>query len=501
MTFESKYTSLLCRIKEAGLSAKTIDETMTLGEIYGKILYANHADIYRDDAFEVALITQYMNEKKFAIESKLPRKEELHVISEPYSSGGHTRLLENLLKIRGHGDVLVTRALSEIGNRLRLDAGTHVFHSIQGFSVDEIVEVAAEYKTIFLHIHPDDLISSVAIGIVRKLFNSKVIFINHADHIFSFGFQCSDIIAEISEYGFYLSSQKRQVHSGFLGIPVEMTSISQCHRQIQEGKFQIFSAGEMRKFKPQLGLSFPKLADKILGCIPSASITVIGPNLLTNWWWWTAKIRNPRRLRVHNILPYVQYIAALEVADIYIDSYPMTGGTALPEVRAKGIPVTGILQGSNGYTPFDATKFSDFPTLLHALKQYQNNTGDILNKNNSQKTINCARKFHDLHEIALRLDNMISSDEYISPPGGGREFDINFYRNQWISTGKIIIPQEVINKIIQSNLTSKCNIIKVIFRFSSFSDLPIRLYQVAKSLFTNYVIKHFAIHEVIVQKG
>ena len=435
-----KFAKFSAFVKKTGLSRGDFKDVMRWGEVYGHILYTNQAGIYRDDDFERLLVSRCTNEYQLIFEQVKPLKE-LHVISAPLATGGHTRLMERIIALRECGDVLITRPILDVESKLRLPCDTKIHQKMQGFSLEELIEIVAKYKTIFLHINPDDLLASVAVGVVKNLTGNQVIFVNHADHVFSFGFLCADLVAEVSSYGFFLSQKKRVVASSFLGIPLQLDGFKKIESNTTSRRnkyLEILSAGSPLKYKPSAALSFPKLAGRVLKEIPAARVTIVGPDVWLDWWWWLIKLRNPFRLRILKSMPYDKYVSALTCADIYLDSLPMTGGTALPEVRSKGIPVSGLLSGSSGYTPFDATKFSDQDALVAALRDYSvDRSGAILNMNNDGNIIDSAFRVHGPRALKYRLDGMVDHGEIFRPYDDATIFDIFFYRNQWISGGVI----------------------------------------------------------------
>jgi hypothetical protein len=438
-SIDSKFLTLISLVKKIGLSKTDFDDILAWGEVYGRLLYINHAGIYRDDDFEQKLISGIAPAKKLA-PANLP---ELHVISAPLSAGGHTRLMEKIIFLRKGGDVLVTRPLLSLKDKLRLPAETMVYQETSGFTLTQLIDIISSYKTVFLYISPDDLLASAAVGIAKQSASSRVIFVNHADHVFSFGFCNCDLVAEVSSYGFFLSTEKRNVRSSFVGIPVELDGLDQIEFDGRGTKnknkfFEIFSAGSGIKYRPGAAHSFAELAGSLLKEISTARITVVGPQVWTDWWWWMAKLKNPARLRILPSMPYDKYMSTLAHADIYLDSFPMTGGTALPEIRSKGIPVSGLLSGSFGYTPFDAAKFSDIDGLVLAVKDYaEGNQGEICLKNNCQNTISTSHSVHGFSALKDRLDGMVNNDFLFQPYDADTAFNIDFYKNQWRTDGVI----------------------------------------------------------------
>lgn len=481
MDLKTKFLELVELIKKIGLNSQDFEKAMLLGQLYGKVLYSNHSGIYRDDDFEKLLISWYIKSNPpFSIETYPVG--ELHILSEPLSTGGHTRLLERLIELRECGDVLISRPLNSLDGKLRLSTSSKIHSSQAGFALDELIVKISAYETVFLHIHPDDLLTAVAVGVVKRRARNKVILVNHADHVFSFGFSSADFIAEVSEYGFYLSQSRRSARSSYLGIPVAITERPILFAQ-KKALVSIFSAGSEVKYKPQGKNSFPSIAGNILNAIPTSTVTVIGPNLLFNWWWWRAKLRNPRRLKIHKNLPYERYLLSIGKADIYIDSFPMTGGTALPEIRSRGIPVTGVLSGSSGYTPLDATKFLDASELIYELKRYCQDGGVILERNNSKEILSLTKYTHHPDEIRVRLNKMLSGI-MVDPPGGIKKFDVDFYERNWVKCNSINLGQDAFDLMTSAVLSAneKSKLVLCSLRLTGACKLPVYIIRSLRAL-------------------
>jgi hypothetical protein len=442
VSFEQNFIKLTALVKTIGLSKESFDDILNWGELYGRILYTNYPDIYRDDDFEKALIGKYINKNDLPdlTEKKVG---DLHIISEPYSTGGHTRLLERMLKIRDTGDVLVTRPLDSVTGKLSVLVSSNVYADKTGYSIKKIIESAKNYKTIFLHIHPDDLTACVAMGVLKKLSNTRIIFINHADHIFSFGYYSCTVIAEMGPFGAKLSKVKNRGEATYLGVPFNLSKFDLIDN-FYDGKDQskvmnILTGATSFKYKSALGLSFPQLVINILKNIPNVNITVVGPKKYSEWWWWKAIILNPIRLSVVSKLPFTQYVELIDNTDLYIDSFPLSGGTSVPEVRAKGIPVTGVLCGSYGYTPWDKTKYQSGSELIVGLKDFLlSESSDILNRNNNMTLIQESSNLHSIDGFKKRLESIIETGI------GGAIDDQNlvnysYFYEHWLGQEKLIL--------------------------------------------------------------
>lgn len=438
--FESSFLRFSALVKKIGLSKNNIEDIFIWGHLYGHLLADNHSSLYRDDEFEDKLVEKCIETYQFDCNTD-PVLSELHVISEPLVSGGHTRLMERLISFRGEGDVVVVRATQDVHTKLRVSQDINILCKNEGFSLPELVKIISRYKTVFLHIHPQDLLSAVAVGIVKKIKPIQVIFINHADHIFSFGYRCADVVAEVSYYGYRLSSEQRHVNSFFLGIPVNLENLRKIELTANfttDNKLEIFSAGNRGKYKPNEEHSFQDLIAKILKAIPHANLTVVGPKLITDWWWWKVKLIYFQRLTILSIMPYEKYLSVLSRAQIYIDSLPMTGGTALPEIRSENILISGVMSGSAGYTPFDITRFDTAELLIQALKDlFVTRSGKILDLNNDIQVIQAARSVHSFESVSQRLEDLVAQKSNSLSLKELSNIDINAYRRSWVSLGVV----------------------------------------------------------------
>jgi hypothetical protein len=456
-SLSKNFNTLTALLKGIALKQALFEKALEWGEVYGRILYTNYCGIYQDDELEKTLIFKYINDnnlKAISPEVFSSRNSELHVISEPYASGGHTRLLEKLVNIRGKGDVLITKGLRGIEGRLNFANNVKVIYDENDLNINEFISYGKKYSTIFLHIHPDDLLSAVAAGVLKEIYSVNVILVNHADHVFSFGFYASSLIAEVSLYGMSVTYNSRGKQSSFLGIPL---NISEFHlipevRKIDDTKrLNIFSGATGFKYKPSESLSFPKLCRLILKEIPNAKITVIGPRLVKDKWWWRVKLFYWNRLNIIAKLPFDEYTKLVSAADIYIDSFPMSGGTALPEIRSKTIPVIGLSSGSSGYTPWDAVKLKSTGEIIDSLKGFAKSKGkQIIEANNNTGTINLSTYVHGKNEISERLDGMVNEKiiykEYADLAG----FDVNFYHRQWLINNKVEIGKKVYSFVVKN---------------------------------------------------
>ncbi|HDA4184306.1 TPA: glycosyl transferase, partial [Salmonella enterica subsp. enterica serovar Cotham] len=132
-------------------------------------------------------------------------KKNVFVITIGYLSGGHTRLMENLASmLNNECDLIITGNVElEVKNRLNnyfneiFEIATYEKNDLN--EIYKLSDLLSNYFNIILNIHPDDIQSVIAAGLAKKNANSCIHFINHADHVFSFGATVADIWYQISE--------------------------------------------------------------------------------------------------------------------------------------------------------------------------------------------------------------------------------------------------------------------------------------------------------------
>lgn len=411
-------------------------EMIRAAKYYGAILWRNHVGIYRDDFYE-DLIFARCNGLSIAPVSTKPV---LHVISEAYATGGHTRLLERLHAFSpDQSDVLITLPTTD-ASALRGAAGAAAIFSERGFSIEELAAFMGGSECVCLHIHPDDIGAAVAARIARHRFGTRVIFVNHADHVFSFGYAAADVIAEISGFGLAKSRCYGRGASVFMGLPLPVQEFfpvrpPQTH--------QVFSAASSLKFKPAVNVSFPAFVRKLLRADSRVTFLLIGPRH-SDPWWKDLLGEFPGRLFLEPALQYDDYLARIKNASVYVDSFPMTGGTALPEVRAMGIAVAGLHVGAEGYTPLDVVRDQDDDALVSSIVRFLDTAdGPILERNNDPHLLKDLHEAHHPSRVKERFLAILageSSLDYVPTHEG----DPDFFEKKWSYSGLQLTKEELI---------------------------------------------------------
>ena len=343
---------IFTEIQSAILSEPELDAALELAHIYGNLLWFADVGIYDASDLEQELIsrcTATPNRVVVDVDAVV-RGSVIHVVTEPYVTGGHTRLME---KLAGMHDRPVDLLITKRASKAALDRVSRYFKSVVQIGlctplerVFETTDVLSRYEKIVLHLHPDDIYTVVACGLLNRRAEQKVFFVNHADHVFSFGCSVADYYFELSSYGRRLDALKKiKGVKSFLGIPIDVPEkkYESAKVHLNSESLHFITAASDIKFKPVKGLSLTVLLNRILTEYPNCKVSVIGSNIKTAYWWWLLKVKYKKRFLVIPIMPHSEYLATMQGADFFVDSYPIPGGTAFAEQFVLGRRCVGLV--------------------------------------------------------------------------------------------------------------------------------------------------------------
>lgn len=370
--------SLIADLESRILSEEDLGTALDIARQYGNLLWFADIGIYDAPMIERNLVDRCFQSLKLCEFEKLKNCASLvHLISEPLLTGGHTRLMEKLAEMHEEPVDLI---ISRIASARAEERVKSYFSKTSKVSFDrsldvviELVRFLSSYKKVVLHIHPDDICAVVACGVARRLFDIQVYFVNHADHVFSYGTSVADYYFELSSYGKRLDLQKTiQGKKSFLGIPVKQVVAPKAldFTPAKDQKLLFVSAGSDVKYKPNKGINIFALVSGILDEYESSSFLVIGSDFKKSIWWWPLKLKYGRRLEVRAHLEFDEYQHTVAKADFYVDSHPIPGGTAFAEQYLGGQRCVGLISPIQGYSPADKLKRGSVEAVLSSIKNY-----------------------------------------------------------------------------------------------------------------------------------
>jgi glycosyltransferase involved in cell wall biosynthesis len=279
----------------------------------------------------------------------------LHVLSEAYTVGGHTRLAWRWMERDGRAcDVALTnqgipvppalqRAVAAADGRL-FDLRS-AYPTFAG-RMEALRRLMTAADTVVYHVHPYDAVALAAASLPGP--RPPILYVNHADFAYWLGLGCTEVVADFREGGRRLCRELRGVPTDRLGLlplpmsddPVDPAAGPQLRRKLglrPEDVVAVAVASE-QKMAPVWGKGFDTLVARALSEHPRLKIVLAGPAAEGGWASLAARFRG--RLIVAGAVPDPEPFYA--AADIYLNPYPVPGGTSVLEAAIAGVPVLSL---------------------------------------------------------------------------------------------------------------------------------------------------------------
>ena len=214
------------------------------------------------------------------------RRRILHVATEVYPIGGHTRVIWNwigkdagsehhvALTQQGSGGVpprLAELTASSGGQIHRLDGGTRSLRTVAA----RLGGLAVGFDVVVLHIHPFDITPLLAFAVKDR--RPPLAFYNHADHVFGVCGGIADAFADMRDAGRRISLGRRQIRRASsvllpipLGLPARALSRARAKETLGFSARELLavSVGDACKFQPFAGVDFVEAHQRLLELVP-----------------------------------------------------------------------------------------------------------------------------------------------------------------------------------------------------------------------------------------
>lgn len=373
--FLQRYNALMNVLRACILTSKDANRAIRYASAYGEMRMFNHDGVYADEAVELHI--QSLVEATGLVDQQLlaaQRAEGAIIIAtDIYDYGGHTKVLLTwlrLVKEELRHKLLITRAVTERTQKVVADLKVELIQISGGDlqAILSILDAAQGSNRIVMMIHPQDIVAAVASRILAAA-GYQVIFYNHADHLFSYGMGAAATVCEISAYGEAINDKTQRVRGNAcrLGVPLKQNKISPTEHSTAENNATrnkvIFSAGAAYKYQPDDSFIFADALDQLLARRCDVNIILVGPTGQEAW-WQARSAKWGERVKFFGTLQQAEYMQLMQSADVYVDSYPVTGGTAFPEALLAGKACTGLITPVQGYTLADHLKVESAAALV-----------------------------------------------------------------------------------------------------------------------------------------
>lgn len=460
-------------IRHSALLQPTLDGALEVSQFLGILNWQNNDGVLDDDCLEQKLFDKHIKKKINSIWiGKKPTKkfDWVHIITHALEIGGHghTRLLENInigLKAKGFSQAIcITGSAPEIFKSKAEEKNIKIYELIGSPSsrMRKLIAIGQGAKSILLYIHPYDIVAALAARFLRDG-GCRILFVNHADHVFSYGINASDVVLEISGYGWNLTSKRRKYkkHS-FLGIPID---IHRANLRKNNNDF-ILSIGQSIKYRPVEGFSnFQEFLIKILAKTDH-NFELIGPQS-TDPWWTEVLLRYPKRLLFRGPLSYSETMMRLKNCLCYIDSFPENGGTVFSEALMSGKTVFGLGIDGGGYSISEILYCDQMDKFINRICDFLKTLKEPKEQNHVRKIL--ANDF----SVSAVTERLISAKEgrLLSPPSQilHTRRDNNYHINMWRNIGKINL---LLSSAKNLGLLNRCRIASLFLKTYGLIKLP-----------------------------
>lgn len=435
-----EFQALLGILRSAALEASSADEALRFLRIYAHINWTNISGLFDDAALEEAIYQKWFARYQVPDSSGAETVSFLHVASRLYTFGGHTRLMKELIGGMGtdgpHKIVLSNQ--KRLDKRIKMPADCSLLKGSPTARLKALLKHAAQAKTILLYIHPDDSVAALAARIMQAS-GKRVLFVNHADHVFCLGTSAADVVLEVCMTGWRTTKDRRAARSqSFMGIPFPRMEKGELPQQtLRTGP--IVSMGGAIKFEPAGTLDFPSFVERVLQKT-DRSFVLIGPSAKDPWWPEVAQ-KFPDRVNLLGTQPSEEVTKILGSASCYIDSFPMDGGTAYSQAVMMGLPCFGPnSKEALGISPADQLRFETVSEMEDAVVAYLKTGEYPFNLNAVQQQI--ASDFEAEHvagRVVAAANGILSEPMDYLKEAGKRDSDYNARR--WEQKGTIDLPK------------------------------------------------------------
>ncbi len=405
----------------------------------------------------------------------------LHVMTEAYTSGGHTRCVERFVKNLPqfiHSCVVLKQTTllpSQLESIMKNSGGSLVIENNNISMLQKAINLrqfASNFEYIVLHTHMNDPVALIAFG--TREFKRPIILFNHASHSFWLGVSISDWVADLDSYTNKITQNYRCcINYSLLGIPNDKSNLNFIDKKSARNRLGvslekkiIYSGGQFKKYSPIDQISFKDIVQDILNKDRNIIFYVAGIKKEFDFWSFLQD-RYPDNLRIFDVLDYEkEYPYYLASADLVIDSYPVGGGTAVIDAVRFGKPVLTLTNYQDDFLLESLGFCGSYESLIcKALKILNDKEyacyvyNDILEKFNEKKDIQKWRD--DFFKIlkSLPKEHNIYSFKRIIPE---EITDCSIITSQWTEPIKNIpLLRKIRRYILKIKINKKGMLIKL----------------------------------------
>lgn len=277
----------------------------------------------------------------------------LHVATEIYAVGGHTRLVGKWIGLLGdekHAVVLVRQRSPYEPSWLIPEGADVPLIDLEQSGVLErrdkvarLIELFQAARRVVLHIHPND---ACAVAAAYRVPGADIRFVNHADHVGWLGAGLPATFLNLRQRGTRLAARRRAIDASacdVVPLPIRPPPLIDRHAAreqlgIANREILLLTIASGPKYTPVDGRSLAPVLDALLA-EADVRLMAIGPQP-GHPLFAALSERHPGQVFVPG--PIIDPAVHRAAADVYLDSYPFCSPTSLLESAAAGTPVVAF---------------------------------------------------------------------------------------------------------------------------------------------------------------
>ena len=273
----------------------------------------------------------------------------LHVISEGYKIGGHTKLVKNWIKkdedsisaliTTWQMNTLPEELIEEVKNHGGFVYSLNNFYGTYEKSASLLRKIAYSWSDIvILHCHMQDPIPILAFAVEG---GPPVFILNHADHRFWIGSSIGDVIVDCREESKKLSFERRGARESFI-LPVPLSEKGDFDKEKYRDKYGIdrktkviLTIAEEYKFKSINQYSYIDILKRIIFETNDTIAYIVGPKREGKW--EQLCLDTNERVKVIGRTENIEELYM--ISDMYLDSFMFSSFTALLDAAMYGLQI------------------------------------------------------------------------------------------------------------------------------------------------------------------
>ena len=314
----------------------------------------------------------------------------LHVLTEGYDTGGHTRLVARWCEQDNTSthSVIALEPFQNctpqwLANSAQQTGGWYstLYQPNHGLCERAKILRNIAYSwadVVVLHTHPFDPIPIMAFGIDK---GPPVIILNHADHVFWLGSSIADMVASIRPSAELLTLTRRgSKRSMLLPIPLALPKINiskdDAKKQLGIDTKQkvLLSIANPYKYVSSGDYDFIQMLRRIDKKHKNVVSLVVGPQDVNQW--QSLRIATGNRAKAFGIQNNLDVFHS--AADVYLDSFCLGSLTASLEVGIKGVPVICMANGISKILSIDDVSYQKAKIIASDLTEYEKKVDEMI---------------------------------------------------------------------------------------------------------------------------